>query len=230
MSQPVNRPDADRNLLFGILALQMNFVSRDALVAAMHAWVLDKNQPLGQILLEQGQLTADQLHVLDALIVQHLKVHGEDAQRSLQALPAGSSLRSLLAPVADNQVQTLLASVGAGAAREGADEHRRLPNEGSRYRVLRPHARGNLGEIFVAEDTELHRQVALKEIQLPRADDPESRGRFVLEAEITGGLEHPGIVPVYGLGQYADGRPFYAMRFIRGESLKEAIDHFHAAE
>ena len=44
------------------------------------------------------------------------------------------------------------------------------------------------------------------------------------EAEITGRLEHPGIVPVYGLGHYADGRPFYAMRFIRGDSLKEAID------
>ena len=51
--------------------------------------------------------------------------------------------------------------------------------------------------------------------------------RFLLEAEVTGGLEHPGIVPVYGLGTYADGRPYYAMRFIRGESLKEAIDQFH---
>ena len=45
-----------------------------------------------------------------------------------------------------------------------------------------------------------------------------------LEAEITGGLEHPGIVPVYGLGTYGGGRPYYAMRFIRGDSLKEAID------
>ena len=51
-----------------------------------------------------------------------------------------------------------------------------------------------------------------------------------LEAEITGGLEHPGIVPVYGLGTYGDGRPYYAMRFIRGDSLKEAIERFHADE
>ena len=51
-------------------------------------------------------------------------------------------------------------------------------------------------------------------------------GRFLREAEITGRLEHPGIVPVYGLGAYADGRPFYAMRFIRGDSLKEAIGAF----
>src|SRR5262249_44665244 len=47
-------------------------------------------------------------------------------------------------------------------------------------------------------------------------------------AQVTGGLEHPGIVPVYGLGTYADGRPYYAMRFIKGDSLKEAIERFHA--
>lgn len=98
---------------------------------------------------------------------------------------------------------------------------------GQRFRVLRPHARGGLGEVFVAQDLELQREVALKEIQSQFADRPESRSRFVLEAEITGGLEHPGIVPVYGLGQYEDGRPYYAMRFIRGNSLREAIERFN---
>ena len=100
-------------------------------------------------------------------------------------------------------------------------------SSGLRFRILRPHARGGLGEVFVARDEELHREVALKEIQDRHADDPDSRARFLLEAEITGGLEHPGIVPVYGLGSYADGRPFYAMRFIHGDSLKDAIERFH---
>src|SRR6202011_5040878 len=59
------------------------------------------------------------------------------------------------------------------------------------------------------------------------ADQPESRARFVLEAEITGRLEHPGIVPVYGLGSYPDGRPFYAMRFVEGQTLDQAIAAFH---
>ena len=66
--------------------------------------------------------------------------------------------------------------------------------------ILRLHAEGGLGQVSVALDEELHREVALKEIQDRYADDPESRARFLLEAEITGGLEHPGIVPVYGLG------------------------------
>ena len=101
-------------------------------------------------------------------------------------------------------------------------------SDGQRFHVLRPHARGGLGAVFVALDSELDREVALKQILDDRADDPISRFRFLTEARITGGLEHPGIVPVYGLGTHDDGRPYYAMRFIRGDSLKEAIDQFHA--
>src|SRR5262245_48779961 len=94
---------------------------------------------------------------------------------------------------------------------------------GSRFRVLRPHARGGLGEVFVAEDAELGREVALKEMRPGLAADPGSRGRFLREGAITGRLEHPGVVPVYGLGAHADGRPYYAMRLIRGDNLLAAI-------
>ena len=61
-----------------------------------------------------------------------------------------------------------------------------------RYRILRPHARGGLGEVLVARDTELHREVAVKRLLPAEADHADSRARFVLEAEITGRLEHPG--------------------------------------
>jgi serine/threonine protein kinase len=98
----------------------------------------------------------------------------------------------------------------------------------SRYQVLWAHGKGGLGEVYLAEDSELHRRVALKEIQPKHAQDQVSRERFIAEAEITGNLEHPGIVPVYGLGTYHDGRPFYTMRFIKGEDLTTAIRRFHA--
>ena len=103
-------------------------------------------------------------------------------------------------------------------------------SDGERFRIFRPHARGGLGAVFVALDSELHREVALKQILEKHADDTGSRQRFIAEAEITGGLEHPGVVPVYGLGTDAGGRPYYAMRFIKGESLKEAIERFHQAD
>jgi eukaryotic-like serine/threonine-protein kinase len=99
-----------------------------------------------------------------------------------------------------------------------------------RFRVLRFHAEGGLGAVYVARDEELGRDVAIKTIKAPYARDPDSRARFLLEAEVTGGLEHPGIVPVYGLDRGENDRPFYAMRFIRGESLKEAVARFHRAD
>ncbi|WP_417746820.1 protein kinase domain-containing protein [Rosistilla oblonga] len=97
----------------------------------------------------------------------------------------------------------------------------------SRFRVLKSHARGGLGEVFLARDEELNRDVALKEIQARHLEHTESTTRFLLEAEVTGRLEHPGIVPVYSLGRYDDGRPFYAMKFVRGSSLQDAIRQFH---
>ncbi len=97
----------------------------------------------------------------------------------------------------------------------------------TRFRIVRLHARGGLGEVFLADDLEVHRQVALKEIQRQYAHDESSRSRFLEEAHITGRLEHPSIVPIYGMGQYSDGRPFYAMRFIHGDNLHHAISAFH---
>lgn len=100
-------------------------------------------------------------------------------------------------------------------------------SSGLRFRILRPHGKGGMGEVFVALDEELHREVALKQIRAPFADDPQRRARFIQEAEITGQLEHPGIVPVYSLGQHPNSRPFYAMRLVQGESLREAIPRIH---
>jgi serine/threonine protein kinase len=226
---------ADRNLLFGILALQMDFISRDALIAAMHAWVLDKVKPLGQVLLEQDALTAKARDKLEAVVELHLEMHGGDPQKSLAALSAIGSVRRELQKVADVELHDSLAQVSA--TRPDEDPWATQPPAvgepsvpGLRFRILHKHAEGGLGAVFVAEDEELHRRVALKEIKEKYADHLQSRSRFLLEAEVTGGLEHPGIVPVYGLGHYPDGRPFYAMRFIKGDSLRDAIRRFHAAD
>src|SRR5262245_40315504 len=95
---------------------------------------------------------------------------------------------------------------------------------------LRFYAAGALGEVYMARNVELNREVALKFIKPERSRDAESRRRFRMEAEVTGRLEHPGVVPIYALGTDAAGAPCYAMRFIRGETLQDAIDGFHAAE
>jgi serine/threonine-protein kinase len=100
----------------------------------------------------------------------------------------------------------------------------------SRFRVLHPHASGGLGEVLVARDEELGRDVALKRLKNAHRHNPQSRSRFLREAEITSRLEHPSIAPVHALGQDAQGRPFYAMRFVQGETLRQASLKFHAAD
>jgi len=229
---------ADRNLLLGLIALQMDFISRDALIAAMQAWGLNKATSLSQILHDQGALTDSRRSLLDALCDEHLKLHEHDPTKSLAALSSIGSVREELYLIAGPDFQASLTHLGAARQGQEDDPLRTVTRPfvgdstsgGARFRILRPHAKGGLGEVFVARDTELNREVALKEIQEQFADDSRHRARFEFEAEITGGLEHPSIVPVYGLGHTADGRPFYAMRFIRGDSLKEAIRRFHNAE
>ena len=223
--------DHDRNLLFGILALQMDFISREALVAAMHAWVLAKDKPLGEILVEQKAMSRANFDLLAPLVDAHVKQHGDDPRQSLAAVSSLGSVEEELKQLGDQSVNATLAFVStARPERSLGDQATTVggrTSAGGRFRILRPHAEGGLGVVSVARDEEVRREVALKEIKAQHAHNPESRARFLLEAEITGGLEHPGIVPVYGLGQYADGRPYYAMRFIRGDSLKEAVDRYH---
>ena len=79
-------PSIDRELLFGILALQNNFITRDALVSAFSIWVADKKRPLDQILGEQGKLNPELQALLHELVKQHLAIHENDPQRSLAAL------------------------------------------------------------------------------------------------------------------------------------------------
>jgi tetratricopeptide (TPR) repeat protein len=143
----------------------------------------------------------------------------EELERAIEAL------RALDGPLGNENTScaTNHHPEGAPAGRDAVGAPR------SRYRPLHVLSRGGLGEVFVARDEELNRDVALKEIRGHLALDPASRDRFLIEAEVTGQLEHPGIVPVYGLGAHPDGRPYYAMRLIKGESLREAIARFHRA-
>ncbi len=226
---------ADRNLLFGILALQMDLITRDALIAAMGTWALAKHRPIGEILVEAGALDPVDRADLEPMIDRRIAREGGDPSRSLAGLSSATSLTAdLRRSITDPDLLESLTHVPETAAHDphatrsfGFDDP---PRSGVRYRKVRDHAKGGLGVVYVARDAELNREVALKEIQDRHADNPSSRARFLIEAEITGGLEHPGIVPVYGLGSYDDGRPFYAMRFIRGDSLKESIAAFHADE
>ncbi len=223
---------ADRDLLFGLLALNNGLIDQNQLADGVRAWTTERAQTLADHLVALGHVTQTQRPAVEAFATIHLEAHDGRTERSLAAIAAGPSTRAMLATVGDPEIDQTLAHVGSGS--EGDSDRNAsfavgtATSNGQRFRVLRPHARGGLGAVHVALDQELHREVALKQILDEHADDPVSRARFLLEAEVTGGLEHPGIVPVYGLGTDTDGRPYYAMRFIKGDSLKEAADAFHS--
>ena len=141
-----------------------------------------------------------------------------------------------LPPLPGNFADELGSMLASALGRMRASPQRPVPGntaslsttgDEGRYVGLQEHARGGLGEVFTATDTELHRVVALKRIQDHRADDGPSRRRFLLEAEITARLEHPGVVPVHSLFRDDAGRPCYSMRFIEGKTLAEAIREYH---
>jgi serine/threonine-protein kinase len=96
-----------------------------------------------------------------------------------------------------------------------------------RYKPVRLCAIGGLGEVLLAEDVELNRQVALKRMRSDAVVGKGAARRFLREAEMTARLQHPGIIPVYGMSVDNDGRPAYAMRLVEGETLADAIRRFH---
>jgi tetratricopeptide (TPR) repeat protein len=94
---------------------------------------------------------------------------------------------------------------------------------GGRYRLGEEIARGGMGVVYAARDLVLDRDIGLKTLrQSPPAGSPLAR-RFREEARITGQLQHPGIPPVHDLGALADGRPFLAMKLIKGRTLADLL-------
>jgi WD40 repeat protein len=108
-------------------------------------------------------------------------------------------------------------------------------DEEARYVLRGLRAVGGIGEIWLARDAALDRDVALKVLRPERGADPALEARFLHEARITARLQHPGIVPVYDLVPRAPGPPgaaeqpaFYTMRLVPGRTLAEAAQQFHA--
>jgi serine/threonine-protein kinase len=94
---------------------------------------------------------------------------------------------------------------------------------GTRYRLLQRVARGGMGIVYAAQDENLDRRVALKVLDVPGTDG-ELANRLILEARVLAKLEHPGIVPVHDVGTLADGRVFYTMKFVEGQSLDKHVE------
>jgi serine/threonine protein kinase len=193
-----------RELLSGLLALQHGLIDQTQLFAALEKCKLFDGGSLIETLVDDGLLSRDDCKMLESQVI----LQTNDGAHSYAAgESAGASAAGAMTP---------------GAVAEMAP--------GSRYRLGRLHACGGGGTAYVAHDEQLNREVVLNKMDAPAAANPAHRASFLFVAEVTGALEHPGILPVYSLESDAEGRPFYATRFTRGETLEAAIDRHHRIE
>lgn len=140
------------------------------------------------------------------------------------APPSDHPTRTLLPgepPPADGHRTATLAppnieSIHVTRAFEGPDSPTSFPTPDDRYVQQEFIARGGMGEVWSAWDRVLNRVVAMKVLREDLKDRKSVASRFVEEARISGKLEHPGIPPIHDLGTLRDGRPFIAMKLIRG--------------
>jgi eukaryotic-like serine/threonine-protein kinase len=103
------------------------------------------------------------------------------------------------------------------------------PSVGSRYAFLGLLGRGGMGEVWRVHDRDLNRIVALKAIRSELVEHENARARFVEEAQCTSQLQHPGTVPVHDIGRLGDGRLYFTMREVRGDSMANVIRDLHDA-
>ena len=240
--------DANRDLLFGLIALQNGMIDQSQLVAAFQAWTLDKDRSLAEHLVGRGDLESDQRAIIDAMVGLHLKKHAGSTEKSLAVILAAASTRQTLERIADRELGASLALLPPATDGDGANSRiadrtgtftgivldetepgleppiatRGGPSaDGSagRYQLLGEIARGGMGAVLKGHDPELNRDLALKVLLEQHRGRADLFDRFVEEAQICGQLQHPGVVPVYELGRLPDRRPFFAMKLVKGQTL-----------
>jgi serine/threonine-protein kinase len=231
--------DTDSNLLFGVLALQGDLIDADQFAEACTAWSARKDRSLATVLVNRGWLSADDAEVVKQLLERKLKKHSGDAHKGLADVAARdarvhASVTGIRDDISDAEIRGTLAdlpdcphqTVQYIAPLSRPLEHR------DRYTLTTLHAKGGIGQVWLARDTVLDREVALKELRPEQATNATVMRRFLQEAKVTGQLDHPGVVPIFELGR-SDGAagpdqcPYYTMRFIRGSTLSEAVARYH---
>src|SRR5207247_778431 len=172
------------------------------------AWSARKDTPLGDLLVQHGWLTPAGKQEVEQLLERKLHRHGGDVRRSLGAV-ADAGVRDIIRDVGDADMRRSLSSLPPAAGYVLVETVQPTTETRSRYSLSRLHGEGGLGRVWVARDQDLNRDVALKEIRPEMARHPETWRRFLKEAQVTGQLSHPNIVPVYELARRPeDDAPF----------------------
>ena len=218
---------ADRNLLFAVVALQSGLINQSQFVEAYAACTSGEKASLAQLLIDRGWINNTDRQNVDALLAQHVSAVEGSVEPELSAL--SNEIKRSLASLGNDQLSQTLTMLPIGECADLDSTVTHVPQLQERYELLRLHAEGGMGRVWIAEDAKLRRRVALKELRTGTVGDDQARIRFLNEAAVTGRLNHPGIVPVYDLSAWDEGgEPFYTMPFMEGRTLSEAAKSYHA--
>ncbi len=218
----------EKYLLFAVLAFESDLIDLAQLIAACRAWAADKSKPLADLLVERGWITAEDRGFVEKQLERKLAKHQNDPRVTLNAITRGD-VCDAIKEIDDSDIQQSLSSWPSSGPVlvESIDKTMTLDPSllpKSRYTWVSEVGKGGLGKIWLARDNDLAREVALKELK-PGSASSEAVRRLIKEAQITGQLQHPNIVPVYEVNR--GGRPFYTMKLVKGETLLKAIQRHH---
>ncbi|MEW4526685.1 PAS domain S-box protein [Maioricimonas sp. JC845] len=217
--------ETDQNLLFGVIALQSDLINTRQFVDACTLWSSDKASSLADILVRHEWLTDEDRRHVEYLLKRRLQKQSGSARQTLATLPV--AVKSALASIDDHSIHESLQGLGDDVETIDAFPST-LPARQERVVLKGLHSTGGIGQVWIAHDPILGREIALKELRADKAGSKRNRERFFREAQLTGQLEHPGIVPVYDYHFADDGsRCYYTMRFVKGQTLTEAIRNYH---
>lgn len=222
----------DRNLLFGAIAVRSDLITPDQFAEAHSTWSMRKLRSseaasLPEILCEKGWLLPDDLPHIEYLLRRKLAQYHGDVTASLGDYSA--QLRNVVSSIGEQTIDSAASAEGESIALEsGHGAAMAVGKAGGRYLLSTLHAAGGIGEIWLARDADLHRDVAVKKLKSRKSGSEVAKRRFLREARITGQLNHPGVVPIYEIClDEATGQPYYSMRFLKGRTLTEAVKEYH---
>ena len=216
----------EKQLLFAVLAFENELIDLAQLTSACRAWSEEKSKSLAELLVARGWLTEKNREFIEELVARKLAKHQHDPRVTLNSVVRGD-VCDAIKQVEDADIQQSLSSWPSSGPVliETIGETLGEPEQPkSRYTWVSEVGKGGLGKVWLARDNDLAREVALKEVK-PGSASTEAVRRLIKEAQITGQLQHPNIVPVYEVNR--GGRPFYTMKLVKGETLSQAIKKHH---
>ncbi|HUT52533.1 MAG TPA: serine/threonine-protein kinase [bacterium] len=243
----------DRNLLFGVIAVQLHFIEAIDMAKAAAVFATDPTKNLGEILVSLGLIKEEDRVLMNGLLDRQIQAHGGDASETLHSfggepmvhksfsgsIVLGSEGVALSSrPFGGKHADGITENDPASSPYDFGDTDGITIEHPGRYILKKEYARGGIGRIILARDLHIGREIALKEL-LPEKHGPndpahspqritvDATKRFLREARITGQLEHPSIVPVYEIARRSDGTIYYTMRLVRGKTLMEMLEECH---